>query len=82
MTARTGFLFHERHLIMYNGALWNGWRTWAFDLHGPDGGYGGMTSLGSREQRQYDRYQEEHAALFVLDQKGRLISVEAGVQAE
>jgi TolA-binding protein len=61
---RAGFLFHERHLIMYNGALWNGWRTWAFDLHGPDEDFGGMTSLTPREQRQYDRYQEEHAALF------------------
>src|SRR5439155_10086118 len=44
--------------------LWNGWRTWAFDLHGPDEVFGGMTALGPRERRQYDRYQEEHAALF------------------
>jgi hypothetical protein len=62
---RARLLFQERHLILYNGALWNGWRTWAFDIHGPaDRVFGGMPPLGPREQRRYDRYQEEHAALF------------------
>ena len=34
--SRARFLFHQRHLVLYNGALWEGWRVWALEIHGPN----------------------------------------------
>jgi tetratricopeptide (TPR) repeat protein len=62
--SRAQLLFRQRHLVLYNGALWEGWRTWAFDIHSPDDVSGGPTVRNASAQRAFDRYQEEHAALY------------------
>jgi outer membrane protein assembly factor BamD (BamD/ComL family) len=61
--SRAQLLFWQRHLVLYNGALWKGWRWWAFDIHSPEN-TGGIQHPDSAERRAYDRYQEEHTALY------------------
>ena len=61
---RTGqLLFHQRHLLFYNGALWTGRRTAAMELDLPYNVPEGTEQLSREEQAARTRYQEEHAAL-------------------
>jgi TolA-binding protein len=62
--SRASLLFHQRYLVLYNGALWMGRRTYAFDIQSPDNVSREPNPPDTREQRAFDRYQEEHAALY------------------
>lgn len=58
-------IFHQRHLVFYNGALWKGGRTTAFEWGmGPKNVEKPFAPLSAEEKRTYERYQEEHAALY------------------
>lgn len=62
--SRASILFHQRYLVLYNGALWTGNRTYAFDIQSPDNVSREPNPPDTPEQRAFDRYQEEHAALY------------------
>lgn len=57
------FIFHQRHLVFYNGALWQGRRTWALELHDPHNVPRPSQPLDAGERSKLDRYQDEHTAL-------------------
>jgi outer membrane protein assembly factor BamD (BamD/ComL family) len=61
---RAQLLFRQRYLGLYNGALWKGERIYTFEIHDPGSEVGDMDRLSPREQKLYDRYQEEHAPLY------------------
>jgi tetratricopeptide (TPR) repeat protein len=57
------FTFHQRHLAFYNGALWKGSRTSAFEWNAPHDVEKQSSTLSAGEQSALRRYAEEHAAL-------------------
>jgi hypothetical protein len=58
------FLFYDRHLLFYNGALWAGMRTYGFQLQGQNNIQEPGRPIAEPEKQQYARYQQEHAALY------------------
>jgi TolA-binding protein len=58
------FIFRQRHLVFYNGALWQGARTWALDLNAPNNLEDRNAKLSPAEEAKLARYQEQHAALY------------------
>jgi tetratricopeptide (TPR) repeat protein len=58
------FIFRQRHLLFYNGALWKGSRTWALDLNTPNNLEDRNGKLSPAESAKLARYQEQHAALY------------------
>lgn len=58
------FMFHQRHLLFYNGALWQGERTWALGLNGPYNVETQAIKVSPQEDASVRVYQEEHAAVF------------------
>ena len=58
------FIFRQRHLMFYNGALWKGSRTWALDLNSPNNIQERTGKLTPAETEKLARYQEQHAALY------------------
>jgi tetratricopeptide (TPR) repeat protein len=61
--SRAQLLFRQRHLVLYNGALWKGWRVYAFEVHSPDT-IRSIDPPHTPEERAYLRHQNEHAALY------------------
>jgi len=57
------FMFHQRHLLFYNGALWQGDRTWALALNAPYNVEDRSFKLSPKEGAALRAYQEEHAAV-------------------
>ncbi len=84
------FIFHQRHLLFYNAALWGGHytempdegptprragRTWAFDMQGgPYDPNDPQGELGPSEQATLRRYHERHACLWQALQRFRRVA--------
>jgi outer membrane protein assembly factor BamD (BamD/ComL family) len=62
--AAAQLVFHQRHLVFYNGALWTGERTWVFGMNEPYNIQTRESQLSPDEREKLDRYQQEHTALF------------------
>src|SRR5439155_27249993 len=67
--SRARLLFHQRHLVLYNDALWQGERIYAFDIQSSHGvlsrAYEGAADVpADSERRACERYHEEHTALY------------------
>jgi hypothetical protein len=57
-------MFRQRHLLFYNGALWQGERTWALTLNSPTNLENESGKLSPQEDTALRNYQEEHAAVY------------------